>query len=144
MPAWWETGTADRPRASREVLQQTYEFGRSSEILACPMEGPRERIPDSSTQGEGKSPGMRWPWTQFFRSKALTPYANYRAHWQHELPSRILIAAERGPLDRNYLDYYEQAPRHTWPGGGVIEYPASSPLVNYARRLGEQPQGVAI
>jgi hypothetical protein len=139
-----ETGTADRPRASRNVQQQTYEFGRTVEqapiaYMYAPDPAPR----DTETQGEGKSPGMRWSWQQFFRSKALTVYRNYGAHWPHELPSRILIQAERGPLDPNYLNFYEQAPRHTWPGGGVIEYPASSPLVNYARRLGETPGGVA-
>lgn len=138
-----ETGTADRPRASRQVAQTPYAISHGIvERIAGPVT-VEPRIPDSDTQGEGKSPGMRWPYMPYFESLAQSVFRNYRPHWQHELPSRILVAGERGPLDRHYLDYYEQAPRHAWPGGGVIEYPASAPVVNYARRIGEQ-NGVAI
>lgn len=129
------TGTADRPRASRQVIQDPQDFQRGPETIGYlhPSEAPR----DSDTQGIGKSPGMRWPWMQFFQSLRLVSLSrNYRGHWNHELPSRLLIAGERGPLDRHYLDYYEQAPRHAWPGGGVIEYPATMPLTNIARRIG--------
>lgn len=139
-----ETGTADRPRASRQVAQTPYDFwpaGVTTQLGAVVQ--PPERIPDSDTQGEGKSPGHRWAWNIHFQGLAQSVYRNYRPHWQHELSSRVLVAGERGPLDRHYLDYYEQAPRHAWPGGGVIEYPASSPVVPYARRVGE-PTGVAI
>ena len=144
MPASLQTGTADRPRASRQVSQTPYDFWPAgvTSIIAALVQPP-ERIPDSDTQGEGKSPGHRWPWNIHFQSLAQSVYRNYRPHWQHELSSRVLIAGERGPLDRHYLDYYEQAPRHAWPGGGIIEYPASSPIVPYARRIGE-PTGVAL
>lgn len=143
MPAALQTGTADHPRASRGVQQTPYDFWPAgvTNIYAPTQLVPR--IPDSDTQGEGKSPGHRWPWNIHFQSLAQSVYRNYRPHWQHELASRVLIAGERGPLDRHYLDYYEQAPRHAWPGGGVIEYPASSPIVPYARRIGE-PTGVAL
>jgi hypothetical protein len=143
MAAALQTGTADRPRASRQVAQTPYDFWPAgvTTIYAPTQKVPR--IPDSDTQGEGKSPGHRWPWNIHFQSLAQSVYRNYRPHFQHELPTRILVAGERGPLDRHYLDYYEQAPRHAWPGGGVIEYPASSPVVPYARRVGE-PTGVAL
>jgi hypothetical protein len=139
-----ETGTADRPRASRQVEQTPYDFWPAGvTTIYAALVQPPERIPDSDTQGEGKSPGHRWPWNIHFQGLAQSVYRNYRAHFPHELPTRILIQGERGPLDRHYLDYYEQAPRHAWPGGGVIEYPASSPVVPYARRVGE-PTGVAL
>jgi hypothetical protein len=143
MPAALQTGTADRPRASRQVSQTPYDFWPAGvTTVYAPMQLV-PRIPDSDTQGEGKSPGHRWPWNIHFQSLAQSVYRNYRPHYQHELPTRVLIAGERGPLNRHYLDYYEQAPRHAWPGGGVIEYPASSPVVPYARRVGE-PTGVAL
>ena len=139
-----ETGTADRPTGSRQVAQVPYLFTPGFvETLYAPTQ-PVPRIPDSDTQGEGKSPGMRWPWKNFFESRAPSVYTHTGSHWPHELPSRVLIAGERGPLDRHYLDFYEQATRHAWPGGGVIEYPATAPVVNYARRIGEAPSGVAI
>ena len=144
MPAGLATGTADRPRASRQVAQTPYDFWPAGVTDVYVPVQPPERIPDSDTQGEGKSPGHRWPWNIHFQSLAQSVYRNYRPHYPHELASSVLIAGERGPLDRHYLDYYEQAPRHAWPGGGVIEYPASSPVVPYARRIGEPSNGVAI
>lgn len=137
-----ETGTADRPRASRQVAQDPYYWYNGPESLAPVDVGDPPR--DSHTQGLGKSPGFRWPWQRFFQSRQPSVYTHSGAshNFRHELPTRILIAGERGPLDRNYLDFYEQAPRHVWPGGGVIEYQPSVPVVAIARRIGEPQRGV--
>lgn len=138
-----ETGTADRPRASRDVAQDPYHWynGPQSVAYTHVPEAPR----DTDTQGYGKSPGMRWPWQRFFQSRQPSVFTHTGSHYPHELPSRILIAGERGPLDPHYLDYYEQAPRHVWPGGGVIDYQPSVPVVAIARRIGEpQPRGAAV
>lgn len=90
---------------------------------------------DSDTQGLGKSPGFRWPWWRFFVGSAPSVYHNYGFPYRSELPTRILVRGEIGPLSRQYLEYYEQASRHVWPGGGVIEYGPSVPLTAVARRL---------
>lgn len=134
-----ETGTADRPRGSRDVAQNPYYWYNGPESLA-PVDAP-DPPRDSHTQGEGKSPGMRWPWQRFFQSRQPSVFTHTGSHWPHELPSRILIAGERGPLDPKYLDFYEQAPRHAWPGGGVIDYQPSVPVVAIARRIGEAIPG---
>lgn len=135
------TGVADRPRASRQVAQVPDYWEQAPERIGYlhPPEPPR----DSDTQGLGKSPGFKWPWQQFWQGLrgGQAGGGTGVAHWKHELPSRILIAGERGPLSRHYLDFYEQAPRHAWPGGGVIEYAPSLPLVSVARRLGEPSTG---
>jgi hypothetical protein len=139
-----ETGTADRPRGSRQVAQDPYYWYNGPEDV--PFVHAPDPPRDSDTQGLGKSPGMRWPWQRFFQSRA--PNVAYHSggtggHWRHELPSRILVQGERGPLSANYLNYYEQAPRHVWPGGGVIDYQPSVPVVAIARRIGEAQPGVA-
>jgi hypothetical protein len=131
-----ETGTADRPRASRNVAQDPYHWYNGPESLA-PVDVAIPAPRDSNSQGIGKSPGFRWPWQRFFQSRAPSVFTHTGSHYPHELPSRILIAGERGPLNPHYLNYYEQAPRHVWPGGGVIDYTPSVPVVAIARRIGQ-------
>jgi hypothetical protein len=92
-------------------------------------------VPGSQEQGIGKSPGMRWPWTRSFSSRAPSAYRRYT--W----PNRRTVPAgryeNRNPLypwQRTYL----QGNRHTWPGGGVIEYPASQSLTRAVLRIRQQ------
>lgn len=123
-------------------------LGKASRLAADPPMTMREGVTaaalteiepaprPSDEQGVGKSPGFQWPWARTFQAlvpKGLKQGAVGSTAAGLQLPSR----PERGNWASRYLLYYEQAPRHVWPGspGSVIEHPESVPLVTLAPRL---------
>jgi hypothetical protein len=92
-------------------------------------------VPGSEEQGIGKSPGFRWPWFRRWSSRAPSAYRRYTWPSRYSLPAGR--TEDRNPIlpwQRTYL----QGNRHAWPGGGIIEYPASQSLTRAVLRLRQQ------
>jgi hypothetical protein len=119
-------------RAANTISEQGYERAEIPTFIEL-LPAPRP----SDEQGIGKTPGYQWPWSRVFQS--LVPKREKQgAAWpnQHISPTRPEIHG----WGTQYMLYFEQANRHTWPGGGVgaprrvIEHPQTLPLTALAPR----------
>lgn len=119
-----------QPRASRAQLtipihQHVGQVAISPvEILLPPLQ--------SQEQGIGKSPGFRWPWYRFWESRKPP---NRRTTWPMRFRNPIGRGLEGQDGSVTYLQTYLQGNRHAWPGGGIIEYPATQTLNTLAKKV---------